>query len=102
MTANIAGFLIYSKIYKVQQDVYSVYYAYTNAGRAWSAFGAVLKMLNQDIYTLYNSIAVYLSYGRIVFGQDNSRNIAIVLGEKNKVKRYYSNYPVKWIIPDQT
>lgn len=57
-------------------------------------------MLNQDIYTLYNSIAVYLSYGRIVFGQDNSRNIAIVLGEKNKVKRYYSNYPVKWIIPD--
>ena len=46
-------------------------------------------MLNQDICTLYDSIAVYSSYGGIVSGQDEGRNIATALGEKNKVQHSF-------------
>lgn len=42
-------------------------------------------MLNQDICTLYNSIAVYALYGGIVFAEEEGKNIAKALGEKNKV-----------------
>jgi hypothetical protein len=55
------------------------------AGRAWSTFAAGLDMLNQDICNLYNSIAVYSSYGGIVFAEEEGRNIARALGPKNKV-----------------
>jgi len=42
-------------------------------------------MLNQDICTLYDSIAVYDEYGGIVFAEEEGRNIARCLGTKNKV-----------------
>jgi len=42
-------------------------------------------MLNQDICYLYDSIAVYSSYGGIVFAEEEGRNIAKALGPKNKV-----------------
>lgn len=42
-------------------------------------------MLSQDICYLYNSIAVYDSYGGIVFAEEEGRNIAKSLGDKNKV-----------------
>lgn len=42
-------------------------------------------MLNQDICDLYDSIAVYSSYGGIVFAEEEGRNIARALGPKNKV-----------------
>jgi hypothetical protein len=42
-------------------------------------------MLNQDICILHNSIAVYNSYGGIVFAAEEGRNIAQALGPKNKV-----------------
>lgn len=42
-------------------------------------------MLHQDICTLYDSIAVYADYGGIVFAEEEGRNIAKALGEKNKV-----------------
>jgi ribulose-5-phosphate 4-epimerase/fuculose-1-phosphate aldolase len=42
-------------------------------------------MLNQDICLLHNSIAVYSSYGGLVFAAEEGRNIARALGPKNKV-----------------
>lgn len=42
-------------------------------------------MLNQDICYLYDSIAVYSSYGGIVFAEEEGKNIARALGPKNKV-----------------
>lgn len=42
-------------------------------------------MLNQDACTLYGSVAVYGSYGGIVFAREEGQNIARCLGEKNKV-----------------
>ena len=42
-------------------------------------------MLNQDICLLHDSIAVYSSYGGIVFAEEEGRNIARALGPKNKV-----------------
>lgn len=63
-------------------------HAHTNAGRAWSAFGTGLEMLTQDICTLYDSIAVYASYGGVALAAEEGRNIAKALGEKNKVPPY--------------
>jgi len=48
-------------------------------------------MLNQDICTLYDSIAVYDEYGGIVFAEEEGKNIARCLGAKNKV-RYSIRY----------
>jgi len=84
-TANSAGFFIHSEIHKARPDVHAVCHAHTNAGRAWSSFATGLDMLNQDICDLYNSIAVYASYGGIVFAEEEGKNIAKSLGEKNKV-----------------
>jgi len=42
-------------------------------------------MLNQDICLLHNSIAVYSSYGGLVFAAEEGQNIARALGPKNKV-----------------
>ncbi|CZT41416.1 related to novobiocin biosynthesis protein novR [Rhynchosporium secalis] len=82
--ANAAGFLIHSEIHKARPDVHAVCHAHTNAGRAWSAFATGIEMLNQDICTLYNSIAVYADYGGIVFAEEEGKNIAKALGSKNK------------------
>ena len=61
-----------------------------------SAFGMGLEMLNQDICTLYDSIAVYASYGGIVFAEEEGRNIAKALGEKNKVLMLLSLSPMSF------
>ncbi|KAH8687868.1 class II aldolase/adducin N-terminal [Tricladium varicosporioides] len=82
--ANAAGFLIHSEIHKARPDVHAVCHAHTNAGRAWATFGKGLEMLSQDICYLYDSIAVYNSYGGIVFAEEEGRNIAKSLGSKNK------------------
>jgi len=79
-TANAAGFFIHSEIHKARKDVHAICHAHTDAGRAWSAFGTGLEMLNQDICLLYDSIAVYASYGGIVFAQEEGQNIAKALG----------------------
>jgi ribulose-5-phosphate 4-epimerase/fuculose-1-phosphate aldolase len=85
-TANSAGFFIHSEIHKARPDVHAVCHAHTNAGRAWSSFATGLDMLNQDICYLYNAIAVYAAYGGIVFAEEEGKNIARSLGEKNKVR----------------
>ena len=85
-TGNAAGFLIHSEIHKARPDIHAVCHAHTNAGRAWSTFARGLDMLNQDICTLYDSIAVYADYGGIVFAAEEGKNIAKALGMKNKVR----------------
>jgi ribulose-5-phosphate 4-epimerase/fuculose-1-phosphate aldolase len=103
-TANAAGFFIHSEIHKARKDVHAICHAHTDAGRAWSAFGTGLEMLNQDICDLYDSIAVYASYGGIVFAEEEGRNIAKALGEKNKVLHslcvYLSDLKSSLIQPD--
>lgn len=48
-------------------------------------FAKPLDMLSQDICNFYDAHAVYASYGGIVFGADEGRNIAKALGKTNKV-----------------
>lgn len=43
-------------------------------------------MLSQDICDFHNAHAVYASYGGIVFGADEGKNIAKALGKSNKVR----------------
>lgn len=57
----------------------------TNTSTPRSVFGRPLDMLNQDICNLHNSIAVYNSYGGIVFASEEGANIARSLGPSNKV-----------------
>jgi len=82
--ANAAGFLIHSAIHKARPDVHAVCHAHTNAGRAWSVFAKPLDMLNQDICNFHNALAVYASYGGIVFAEDEGKNIAKALGPTSK------------------
>jgi len=49
-------------------------------------------MLNQDICDLHDSIAVYSSYGGIVFAGEEGKNIARALGPKNKVNYFSSTF----------
>ena len=92
-TANSAGFFIHSEIHKARPDVHAVCHAHTNAGRAWSSFAAGLDMLNQDICYLYNAIAVYAAYGGIVFAEEEGKNIARSLGDKNKARLFTKPKP---------
>jgi ribulose-5-phosphate 4-epimerase/fuculose-1-phosphate aldolase len=87
-TANAAGFFIHSEIHKARPDIHAICHAHSNAGRAWSAFGTGLDMINQDICDLYDAIAVYNEYGGIVFAEEEGKNIARALGVKNKVSIY--------------
>jgi len=81
--------LIHSEIHKARPDVHAICHAHTNAGRAWSVFATGLDMLSQDICLLHDSIAVYSSYGGIVFAEEEGRNIARALGLENKVLLTY-------------
>lgn len=62
-------------------------------------------MLNQDICTLYDSIAVYAAYGGIVFAEEEGKNIARALGEKNKVRftpfLLSTTFPFYSFLPEQ-
>lgn len=44
---NAAGFIIHSSIHKARPDLNAVCHMHSPFGRAWSAFGKGIEMLNQ-------------------------------------------------------
>jgi ribulose-5-phosphate 4-epimerase/fuculose-1-phosphate aldolase len=56
--ANGAGFLIHSAVHKARPDVHAACHMHGKAGKAWSAFGKKLEMINQDVC---KCVCVYLS-----------------------------------------
>ncbi|KAF2011179.1 arad-like aldolase/epimerase [Aaosphaeria arxii CBS 175.79] len=83
--ANGAGFLIHSALHKAREDVNAACHCHGKAGKAWSAFGKKLEMINQDICYMYGEAqGVYEDFGGIVFEEEEGRKLARALGEKGK------------------
>ncbi len=78
--ANAAGVQIHSAAHKRRPDVHAVCHNHSIYGRAYSAFGKPLEMLNQDVCNFYNAHSVYDAYGGVAFEAEEGENIAKALG----------------------
>ncbi len=82
---NAAGFMIHSAIHKARPDINAACHMHSPAGKAWSAFGKPLDIINQDSCNFYGIQAVYRSFGGVVLGADEGVRIADALGPKGRV-----------------
>lgn len=83
--ANAAGFLIHSAVHRARPDVHAACHAHGRAGKAWSAFGRPLDMLNQDACYFYGEAqAVYADFGGVVFSEEEGARLARALGPRGK------------------
>ncbi|KAK5194304.1 hypothetical protein LTR99_002806 [Exophiala xenobiotica] len=78
--ANAAGVSIHSAAHKRRPDVHAVCHAHSLYGKAYSAFGKPLEMLNQDVCNFYNAHSVYETYGGVALSGEEGENIAEALG----------------------
>jgi ribulose-5-phosphate 4-epimerase/fuculose-1-phosphate aldolase len=83
--ANAAGFLIHSAVHKARPDVHAACHCHGRAGKAWSAFGKKLEMINQDVTYLYGEAqALYEEFGGVVLDEAEGKRLAAALGPKGK------------------
>ncbi|OKL61742.1 Meiotically up-regulated gene 14 protein [Talaromyces atroroseus] len=84
--SNSAGFFIHSSLHKARPDVNAACHAHSIHGKAWSAFGRPLEMINQDACVFYGEAqAIYKDFGGVVFDDAESQRLADALGPKGKV-----------------
>ncbi|KAJ5612565.1 class ii aldolase and adducin domain-containing protein [Penicillium lagena] len=81
---NAAGFMIHSAIHAARPDLHAVCHAHSPHARAWSTFGLPIDMLNQDSCMFYDDLAVYPSFGGVVFAAEEGCRIASAMGPKKK------------------
>ncbi|RWA06187.1 hypothetical protein EKO27_g8916 [Xylaria grammica] len=81
---NAAGFMIHSAIHKARPDINAACHTHSPAGKAWSAFGRPLDIINQDSCNFYGIQAVYEAFGGVVLGAEESVRIAEALGPKGR------------------
>ena len=81
---NAAGFQIHSAVHAARPDVHAACHAHSKYGKAWSAFGKPIDMLNQDSCIIWNDHSVYSNFGGVVFEADEGMRIAESLGPKNR------------------
>ncbi|KAI6084766.1 class II aldolase and Adducin domain-containing protein [Hypoxylon rubiginosum] len=77
---NKAGFMIHAALHKARPDVNAACHTHSKYGRAWSAFGRPIEMLNQDCCYFYNDLSVYEDFGGVVLGNEEGNAIARALG----------------------
>lgn len=81
---NAAGFQIHSAVHRARSDVHAICHTHSIHGRAYSAFGKPLEMLNQDVCYFHKAHTVYDQYGGIANEADEGARIAASLGSENK------------------
>ncbi|KAI0111206.1 class II aldolase/adducin N-terminal [Nemania sp. FL0031] len=81
---NAAGFMIHSAIHKARPDIHAACHTHSPAGKAWSAFGRPLDMINQDSCNFYGIQAVYEAFGGVVLGAEEGVRISKALGPKGR------------------
>lgn len=81
---NAAGFQIHSAVHIARPDVHAICHTHSVHGRAWSAFGRPLEMINQDVCALYKAHSVYSDYGGIANESSEGQKIAKSLGDNGK------------------
>jgi ribulose-5-phosphate 4-epimerase/fuculose-1-phosphate aldolase len=85
--ANKAGWAIHGAIHRARPDVNAACHAHTRAGKAWSATGRRLEMVDQDVCNFYGeALALYNDYGGVVIGSALGEGDAIAkaLGPRGK------------------
>ncbi|KAJ2988739.1 hypothetical protein NUW58_g3826 [Xylaria curta] len=81
---NAAGFMIHSAIHKARPDINAACHTHSPAGKAWSAFGRPLDIINQDSCNFYGIQVVYKAFGGVVLGAEEGVKIAEALGPKGR------------------
>ncbi|KAH7012920.1 class II aldolase and Adducin domain-containing protein [Ilyonectria destructans] len=79
---NTAAYLIHHAVHEARPDINCVAHSHSIYGRAFSALGRPLDIITQDSCAFYNDLAFYDSFGGIVLGADEGRDIAASLGNK--------------------
>ncbi|KAF2151875.1 arad-like aldolase/epimerase [Myriangium duriaei CBS 260.36] len=83
--ANAAGFLIHAAVHEARPDVNAACHTHSPYGKAWSAFGRRLEMINQDVCYFYGAAqAVYEEFGGVVLKPEEGRRLAAALGAEGK------------------
>lgn len=82
---NAAGFKIHSELHKARPDVNAACHTHSLYGKAWSAFGKELEMLNQDVCILYKKHTVYQDFGGIVFEEEEGKRLAAALKDNKAI-----------------
>lgn len=82
---NRAGFMIHSAIHQARPDVNAACHTHSIYGKAYSAFGSCLRMINQDACTFYNAHDVYGDFGGVVLEHEEGLRIAEALGQNKAV-----------------
>jgi len=85
VAVNSAGFQIHSAIHKARPDLNAACHCHSVAGKAWSAFGKPLDIINQDSCNFWGIQAVYESFGGVVLEDEESERIAAAMGDKARV-----------------
>ncbi|CDK29213.1 unnamed protein product [Kuraishia capsulata CBS 1993] len=83
-TINRAGFRIHSAIHEARPDVNCACHVHSVAGKAFSALGRPLDILNQDACFFYNNQSLYSSFGGVVLDNVEGVEIAKALGPTNR------------------
>ncbi|CAG9983202.1 unnamed protein product [Clonostachys byssicola] len=85
VAVNAAGFMIHSVIHKARPDINAACHTHSVYGKAWSAFGKPLDLLNQDSCTFHGIQAVYESFGGVVLEEEEGEHIVNALGKDARV-----------------
>ena len=84
---TITGWAIHGAIHRTHARVNAACHAHTVAGKAWSATGKRLAMIDQDVCKFHGEAqALYADYGGVVLGSalGEGEAIARALGPKGK------------------
>ena len=77
---NAAGFSIHSALHHSRPDVHAACHTHSVYGKAWSAMGKPLAMINQDVCTFYKSHAVYEDFGGVALEAEEGIHISKSFG----------------------
>ncbi|KAI5456666.1 class II aldolase/adducin N-terminal [Mariannaea sp. PMI_226] len=85
LPSNAAGFQIHSHLHKRYPHVNAACHTHSKYGKAYSAFGKRLEMINQDVLNFYGEAhSVYPRFGGAVLDEEEGQALAECLGEKGK------------------
>lgn len=81
---NAAGFAIHSALHKARPDINAACHTHSKYGKAYSAFGKPLEMINQDACIVFNNHTVYDDFGGVAIEKEEGQAIARAAGKFNR------------------
>ncbi|OAA62151.1 aldolase [Cordyceps fumosorosea ARSEF 2679] len=81
---NAAGFRIHSAVHRARPDVDAACHMHSKHGKAWSAFGRPLDIINQDACRFWRNHGVHTEYGGVALADDEGVRIAASLGPSHR------------------